>query len=386
MTHSERMARHAQLSEALARLRDQQLAQLMGEAEPLGSGIGGATFSLALEGHQVFVKRVRLTDLERRPEHRMSTANLFQLPTFCQRNVGSVGFGVWRELAAHTMTTGWVLTRALESFPLMHHWRVLEGPEEARAEPLPSELSDIEAAVGHWGGSEAMRQRLQALAEAQASVIIFLEHLPFTLSGWLAQQLAAGPAALEAACAQVERGLTVDVPQMNALGLLHGDAHFNNILTDGHRLYFADLGLAMSESFVLSADELGYLREHASLDRAYVLARWTAWLAQAFVPAAGSAQERMAVVRAVAQGEDVHRLMPALPPYAAAALSRYAPTAAVVNDFYVKLHSECRNAPYPRDAIEALLSGLPTLRVPGGLSTAAARTRSSAPPRAPGPA
>ncbi|WP_205702776.1 hypothetical protein [Rubrivivax rivuli] len=383
MTHSERMARHAQLSQTLARLSEPQMAQLMSRAEPLGSGIGGATFSLALEGQQVFVKRVRLTDLERRPENRLSTANLFGLPTFCQRNVGSVGFGVWRELAAHTMTTGWVLAQQLESFPLMHHWRVLEDAAAAGAGPLPSELIDIEAAVGHWGGAEAMGRRLQALAAASASVMIFMERLPWTLSAWLKQQLAAGPDALEAACAMVDHGLTVDVPRMNALGLLHGDAHFDNILTDGQGLCFADLGLAMSESFALSADELGYLRHHASLDRAYVLARWTAWLVQAFVPAAGSAQERMALVRAVAQGEDPHRLMPALPSCAAALLIRHAPTAAVVDDFYVKLHREGRDAPYPREEIEALLSGLPAVPGAGGLSTAAARTRSSAPPPAP---
>lgn len=42
---------------------------------------------------------------------------------------------------------------------------------------------------------------------------------------------------------------------MNTRGLLHFDAHFENILTDGQRLFFADYGLAISSRFELSRDE-----------------------------------------------------------------------------------------------------------------------------------
>lgn len=359
MDHRERTARFAKISTALARQSDQQLTEWVDAAEQLASGIGGTTLAMAVDGYPVFAKRVRLTDLERQPENHRSTANLFGLPTPYQRNVGSAGFGVWRELAAHAMTTDWVRSQQLETFPLMLHWRVLEGAAAPSAAPLPDELADIGRMVGYWGGADAVRVRLQALADAKASVVIFLEHLPWTLSAWLQQQLAAGPAAMTSACALVERSLTVDVPRMNALGLLHGDAHFENILTDGHRLYFADLGLATSERFALSADELAYLHHHASLDRAYVLARWVNWLVKAFAPAASSVPERMALIRAAAQGQALHALIPELPAHVAAIIQRHAPVAARVNDFYVQLHGESRSAPYPRDAIEALLSAVP---------------------------
>jgi hypothetical protein len=367
MTHTERTTRFAQISTALALQSDQQLTRLVDSAEPLASGIGGTTLAFELDGRKVFAKRLRLTDLELRAENRMSTENLFQLPTFCQRNVGSVGFGVWRELAANAMTTGWVLSRQLESFPLMYHWRVLEGAAAAGSAPLPSEVADIEGMVSYWGGSESMGLRLKALADATSSVMIFLEYLPLNLSAWLGQQLAAGPAAMESACAMVERGLTVDIPLMNSLGLVHGDAHFDNILTDGHRLYFADLGLATSERFALAPDELSYLRHNASLDRAYVLAKWVNWLIKAFAPAACSLQERMALVRAVAQGQSVHQLIPEVPSDVAAIIHRHAPIASLVNDFYVKLHSERRNADYPRDDIEAVLSAAACARVPASM-------------------
>ena len=355
MTHRARTERFAQISTALALQSDQQLTRLVDEAEQLASGIGGTTLAFEIEGIKVFAKRVRLTDLERRPENQMSTENIFELPTFCQRNVGSVGFGVWRELAAHAMTTNWVLSQQLESFPLMYHWRVLDGAAAAGAAPLPNELGDVNGMVSYWGGSEAMGVRLKALADATASVMIFLEYVPWNLSAWLEQQLATGPEEMETACTMVERGLTVDVPLMNSLGLVHGDAHLGNILTDGHRLYFADLGLATSERFALSADELAYLHHNASLDRGYVLAKWVNWLVKAWTPTISSLQERMELVRVAAQGQALHQLIPDLPSSVAAIIRRHAPIATLINDFYVKLHSERRSAHYPRDDIEALL-------------------------------
>lgn len=355
MTHNERVSRWAQVSAALALQSDQQLTRVVDEAEQLATGIGGTTLAFEIEGIKVFAKRLRLTDMERRPENRLSTRNIFELPTFCQRNVGSVGFGVWRELAANVMTTGWVLSQQLESFPLMYHWRVLDGAAASRAVPLPNELADVDGMVSYWEGSEAMGERLRALAKATASVIIFLEHVPWNLSGWLDRQLAAGPGAVEAACSMVEHGMTVDIPLMNSLGLLHGDAHLGNILTDGHRLYFADLGLATSEQFALSSEELSYLNHNASLDRAYVLAKWVNWLVKAWASTASSPQDRMDLVRAAAQGHALHQLIPDLPSCVAARIHRHAPIATLINDFYVKLHSEHRSARYPRDEVEALL-------------------------------
>ena len=356
MTHSERMAQFARISTALALLSDPQLTRLVNDAEPLACGIGGTTLALELQGRKVFAKRIRLTDVERLAANQMSTANVFELPTYCQRNVGSVGFGAWRELAASTMATGWVISRQLESFPLMYHWRVLDGAAAAAAD----ELADVEGRVRFWGGSEAMGVRLKALADATASVVIFLEYLPWNLSAWLGQQFAGGRETMESALEMVERGLTVDIPLMNALGLLHGDAHFGNILTDGQRLYFADLGLATSARVALSKDESDYLHDNASLDRAYALTKWVNWLIKAFAPTVASVQERIELVRGVARGQELSRLVPDLPSSVAAIIRRHAPIAAIVNDFYIELHGERRSAPYPRDDIEASLRAMAT--------------------------
>jgi hypothetical protein len=143
---------------------------------------------------------------------------------------------------------------------------------------------------------------------------------------------------------------------MNALGLLHGDAHHGNILTDGHRLYFADLGLATSARFQLSGDERSYLHHNASLDCAYVRAKWVNCLVEAWAPTASSSlQERMEWVRAIAQGKAVHEWIPDLPSSVATIIHRHAPVATAINDFYAKLRSTSRRASYPCDELEALL-------------------------------
>ena len=56
---------------------------------------------------------------------------------------------------------------------------------------------------------------------------------------------------------------------MSSRGLVHFDAHFRNVLTDGLLLYFADFGLALSSGFELSEAEAQFLSNHLAYDRCY---------------------------------------------------------------------------------------------------------------------
>ncbi|HEY9473233.1 MAG TPA: protein kinase family protein, partial [Mycobacteriales bacterium] len=250
MSHAARVAGHGEVSTALALISDRRLGRLVDEAPLISAGIGGRAVLLHVDGTPVFAKRVPLTDLERRPENVMSTANMFGLPTLCHYGVGSAGGGAWRELAAHVMTTNWVLGKRCESFPLMYHWRVLAEPPPPPS--TPEEGAELARMVAYWDGSSAVRERLEAIARASASLVLFCEYIPQNLHEWLTTQPASGDHAVESACAMVEQALRTDVAFMNSNGLLHFDAHFRNILTDGQRLYFADFGLATSSRFELS--------------------------------------------------------------------------------------------------------------------------------------
>ncbi|MEV4145611.1 hypothetical protein AB0J40_18205 [Amycolatopsis sp. NPDC049691] len=322
-----RLDRHAKLAAALA----EAPGELLTSARPLGTGIGGSTWLLEVAGEPVFVKRVALTDVELR--HEGSTADLYGLPPWSHYGVGSAGGGAWRELAAHLAATDWVRTGACENFPLLHHWRVLPG--------LPRPGADIERDVAFWHGDAGVRRRLEALAGSTTDLVLVLEYLPHSLAEWPGQDL------------PLERELRHITEFLAGQGVQHFDAHFANIVTDGERLYLTDFGLTVSSRFELSEAEAGFLADHADHDRAYVLTHLVNRVVRGLRPWP-DARTRNAFVRERAAE------------HPAPLLRRYAPLAAVVNDFYFALHTESRKTLYPRDEIARQLerAGLPANRSP----------------------
>lgn len=154
-----RLARHGVVAGRLGRLGDRQLVALLKDAAPAGAGIGGSTATLDVDDVPVFAKSVPLTELERRPEHVRSTANMFALPVFYQYGIGSTGFGAWRELAVHVMTTDWVLEDRWQGFPIMYRWRVL--PRSPASELTAAELSELERTVTYWEGRQPYARDLR---------------------------------------------------------------------------------------------------------------------------------------------------------------------------------------------------------------------------------
>ena len=345
---AKRLATYSAVSTELALLSNERLLGLLENAIPLGAGIGGTTALLEIAGSTVFVKRVRgLTDIERRPEHIMSTANLFELPTFCQyglSGIGSPGFGVWRELATHVMTTNWVITGECPNFPLMYHWRLLPRPLPGL--PTQEQLDEVERDVAYWEGSPAVHARLLANLETSAEIVLFLEHFPENLDQWLRKQFAKGDDAIESACAMVESNLHPIVSFINSRGLLHFDAHFWNILTDGHELYFADFGLALCERFELSKAERDFFKTHHNYDRCYIMAHWAKWLVSELF----GADKYEAILHEYAAGKESKTL----PPTVALIILRYAPIAVAMNEFFRKIMTGSKREPYPVNELEGL--------------------------------
>ncbi len=311
------------------------------------SGIGGTAASLEIEGIPVFAKRVPLTDLEMRPENVMSTGNTFGLPAQFHYGLVSLGFGAWRELASHTMTTNWVLARQCESFPLMYHSRVLTG--QSRVAPTSEVQKELSQMVEYWEGASSVRLRLKEVEQSTAHVVLFLEHIPQNLLEWLNMQLAIGEEAISSACAMLERSLSTEVSFMNSNGLLHLDAHSKNILTDGQRLYFADFGLAVSPRFELSDDEADFVKLNRLHDSSHTIAQFVNWLVTALGGATiSSIEERNEFVRRCANGDQISFE----PPAASVIIKRYAPVAVIFNDFYRELYLGRSNTPFPSAELE----------------------------------
>jgi hypothetical protein len=230
------------------------------------SGFGGKTVLLDVNKVPVFVKLVPVSGLELEAGNRLSTANLFQLPLYYQYGIGSVGFGVWRELAAHTLASDWVLSGQHEQFPLMYHWRII--PRSGSIVDSTEAYDYLEHGAAVAKDDAAIRQRLDAIRTSPACVAIFMENFPTTLSDWLSERLSAGDAQASDALALIKQQSNEALDFMRGQRFVHFDAHFENVLTDGSRLYFGDFGLAMHATFDLGADERKFLTSHTEYDRA----------------------------------------------------------------------------------------------------------------------
>ncbi|WP_405777268.1 protein kinase family protein [Streptomyces sp. NBC_00859] len=347
--HSARVSAYAGVGARLSLFSDRRLGEALAAGASRGSGIGGRSAEIQVEGRRVFVKRVPLTDFELLPEHVRSTANLFDLPLFYQYGVGSAGFGAWRELAAHIMTTGWVLKGEYAGFPLLYHWRVL--PDSAPVS-FADEFGGVEGAVAHWDGSPAVRRRLEAIGRSSFSLVLFLEHVPQTLGAWLggtrdvARQEWGGPSPY----LWVEDALRRGTEFMSARGLVHFDAHFSNLLTDGRQVYFADFGLALSRNFELSAKEGTFLADHLVYDRCYAPGH----LLRYHLPdGVRGGAEHGAFLREWVAG---HR--PAgVPKDIGAIIGRHARHAIILDDFHDRLITKSKRTPFPADEVQRALTG-----------------------------
>ncbi|MEU3980454.1 protein kinase family protein [Streptomyces sp. NPDC026672] len=348
-----RVAAHAAVGTRLSLLGDRQLGAAVAAAPQTGSGVGGRSARMEVAGVPVFVKRVPLTDVELEPGHVRSTANLFGLPLFYQYGLGSAGFGAWRELAAHIMTTGWVLEDAYAGFPLLHHWRVVpDGPPVG----FMDELGGVEGAVAHWDGSPAVRRRLEAVGRSSHSLVLFLEHVPRTLADWLREHRddarPPGPGGTSA-YRWVEDELVRGTRFMSSRGLVHFDAHFANLLTDGRRVHFADFGLALSRDFELSAEEADFLTGHLAYDRSYAPAHLLRHhLPDALRDGTGPGD----FLRAWVDGHRPQGISPDL----RAVIDRHAPHAVVLDEFHRRLLTRSKHTPFPAAEIQQALAAAPT--------------------------
>jgi hypothetical protein len=332
---SHRGLRHDRISALLTARHDDELAAVLRAAPANAVGVGGGSSVLDVDGVPVFAKRIPITERELAHPHR--TANLFDLPTCCQYGMyGLAGpsFGAWRELAANMIVTEGVLAGDAESFPLLYHWRVLPG----RA-PIASEQLDIDAVVAQFGGAPAVRIRLEELAAATSSLVLFLEYVPYPLLDRLTDPVGQAEA--------LERQLFEIVAFLRSRELLHMDGHFGNIRADDDRIYLVDFGLATSPWFDLSSAERRFVAQHVGHDAEYAAMRLVNWLVTTVcgvpVPASGGPVDRNMYVRRCASGH-IARDVPAA---VAELLARHAPAAARMNDFCWRLFDGDIHAEYP---------------------------------------
>jgi hypothetical protein len=342
----DRSDRHAATASALTAMSDAEMVTLL-ESVDGTLGIGGTTRVVPISDVPVFVKLVSLTDLERRAGPGC-TSNLFELPTFYQYGVGvgSSGFNVWREVAVHEAATTWVVAAQSAAFPLLHHWRELQ----MRPTDLPADRgARIEGALRFWNGSAAVRRRLESLAGATTVIALFIEHVPFTLRPWLTTELVAGRDRADTVLTSVEPQLLTAVAHLRSEGITHFDAHFDNVLTDGHQLMVADFGLATAHRFDLSPAERTFFEKTSNHDTAYCVTALVNTVVTALCDLTDAGERNRFIARVAAS----HRVE-GLAGRAEDVVLRFADVATIVNDFYWRLHNGT-TAEYPAGRISAAL-------------------------------
>ena len=190
---------------------------------------------------------------------------------------------------------------------------------------------------------------MEAIQSASAHVVLFLEHIPQTVHKWLGNQLKLGGATAELAVSLVDEQLKTTVAFMNSHGLMHFDAHFGNILTDGTMLYFADFGLSLSSEFALTPAEMEFLKIHRNYDRQEAISE----LIFRIIRKLFNTDESEIVLREYLKGEHGE-----VTPFIAAIIKKYAPIALASNEFFLNLRSGSKLIPYPSNQFEALCTAI----------------------------
>lgn len=342
-TLEQRRQHYGKIASNLVCISNEHLLSLLTKSKPVHTGIGGTSVLIDIDNIPVFVKKIPLTDLEHHPQNKLSTANLFDLPLYYQYGVGSAGFGAWRELAAHITTTNWVITGECPHFPLLFHWRVL--PNE------PNDLNikhwdDNEKYFHYWENSSAIRKRIEALNAASSHIALFLEYVPQNLQTWLKTEIKKDCHEAEKAIKFVERNLQATNAFMNNKGLMHFDAHFENILTDGELLYFSDFGLALSTQFELTQPEQDFLKNHIHYDEACAAVN----LLHCIITTLFEDKQWEIQLR-----EYINSKNEILTPTVNAIIRKHAPLALVMDTFFEQLQKESKLTPYPAILIKKLL-------------------------------
>ena len=100
-------------------------------------------------------------------------------------------------------------------------------------------------------------------AIANYELVLFLEYIPHVLETWLREN----PNKIQQVLDELLR--TIDF--LKTKGIIHFDAHFQNVLTDGQQTYLTDFGLVLDKSFALTKEEESFFEQNKFYDYGEVL-------------------------------------------------------------------------------------------------------------------
>lgn len=288
------------ISSMLDGLDDADVRMLIDDADQVGIGIGGTTKTVRIGETTAFVKQLPLTSIEEADP--TATTSRLQLPFVSHYGIGSPTHSAGRELAAHQATSEWVQTGAVDFFPLLLGWRVVDLKCEADLSEF-----DGDASPRQWGPHwPQVQSKLAAMKDASKSMVFFLEYVPETLGAWVRRSVAEGTGAT--VFPEVVDQLLEATAWMNSQGFQHFDVHPGNILIRDGRLLFTDFDLALHREFDLTAEEEASMLTHDGFDRDTALMHLFHWTL--FELGYTSGPQRLKLLRAAAADPGTSALDP----------------------------------------------------------------------------
>ena len=239
-----------ELNSKISSLSNKELGRLLAKNK-ISEG-WGSNYIVNEFGSTFFAKKIPLTKLE--SENMFCTKNIYGLPLYYNYGVGSAGFGAFRELNLHIKTTNWVLNGEIENFPLMYHYRII--PKEKNKTKI--NLKRHKDYVSYWNNSTAVDKYIRERKSAPYEIVVFLEFFPHTFNNWFSHNTEK--------VNFLSRDMFKIFDFLKKKGVIHFDAHFGNILSDGKKPYLCDFGLGLDLEFCHTKREKDFFKKHINYD------------------------------------------------------------------------------------------------------------------------
>ncbi len=139
---------------------------------------------------------------------------------------------------------------------------------------------------------------------AEYEIVLFLEYIPYVFSKWFEKNIGQ----LNAFINEIPDTITF----LRKKGIIHFDVHFNNILTDGNRLYLTDFGLVLDRHFDLSEAERVFFGKNTHYDYGEFLLAFGEHLSSIYRDLANTKKKKIMgkyAIRSDMQGPEVFAIL-----------------------------------------------------------------------------
>ena len=139
----------------------------------------------------------------------------------------------------------------------MHHYRIVKKAKKPR-KLTKSKIKKHNEYVKYWNSSKRIDHYILERKSAEYEIVIFLEYVPHIFMKWLKPNVSR----INEMTGKVFKAFEF----LRSKGIIHFDAHFANILTDGKNIFLTDFGLALDKEYKLNNNEREFFKKHQFYD------------------------------------------------------------------------------------------------------------------------